>query len=201
MEAVENALSHGVYYIELDLDITSDSLLIATHGWEGLDTLIAKGRPSIFEFKKAKVHDQFTTLSYLDIDSVMNANPNLNLVTDKISDPYIIDKFFCKYKERVWVECFCDEDYFILEDLGYHVLRTGWPPTKTAKWTHLLKRFSYRDFRVRNYTFAGADNIDFSKSDGDCFAIFGGANISIAKADSIFQRDPRIRFVYVDFLE
>ena len=52
----------------------------------------------------------------------------------------------------------------------------------------------------KNYTFAGFGG-NYKKSHGDCFAIFGDANIHIKDADKQFANDKRIKFVYVDFLE
>lgn len=200
LEAVQNALDHGITYIELDLEMTSDSQLVASHGWMGCEYWLSDVQPSYAQFMEHKVYERFTPIDMYRIDSLLITNPQLSLVTDKISDPKIINCYFGKYKNRVWVECFTDEDYYELEKLGYHVLRSEYPPTKTAVWAHVLKHFSFRDLKIRNYTFGGIGG-DFTNRHGDCLAIFGGANISASDADRQFSNDERIKFVYVDYLD
>lgn len=185
LEAVRNTLEHGIDCIELDLSVTSDGQLVAWHDWN-------------FEWDEAPAHDQFmarkiyglfTPVDFPRMDSIMSANPQLTLVTDKISDPAIIDQWFHKYKKRVWVECFSDDDYFALQEMGYNVLASKVPPCKTDT-----------PATIRNYAFNRFHCPDLSLCDGDCFALFGG-EISRRDADSLFATDPRIRFVYIDFYE
>ena len=184
----------------MDLEFTSDNRLVATHGWQGCEYwLKSRNAPSYDEFMVHKIYERFTPLDKEMIDSIMLSNPNLSLVTDKISTPTTIDSLFRGYKERVWVECFSDEDYYDLNKLGYHVLRSEYPPTKIATLTHLIKRFSIRDLKIRNYTFAGVSTDDIPRRHGNGFAIFTAPNKTIA--DSIFARDKRIKFVYVDDIE
>lgn len=87
IEAVENSLRHNFKYIELDLSITSDSQLVAWHDWNFEWTEI----PTHQQFMERKIYGLFTPIDYPRIDSIMTFNPQLSLVTDKISDPCIID--------------------------------------------------------------------------------------------------------------
>ena len=185
LEAVENALSHDMKYIELDLSITSDNQLVAWHDWEFEWNEV----PSHNQFMARKIYNLFSPMDFAKIDSIMMSHPDLSLVTDKISDPITIDFWFHKYKRRVWVECFRDEDYFTLQRMGYNVLMSRVPPIKSSK-----------PATIRNYTFNRFHCPDISLCDGDCFALFGG-EISQSEADSIFAIDKRIRFVYIDFYE
>lgn len=185
LEAVRNSLEHGVNYIELDLSVTSDSQLVAWHDWEFEWTEV----PTHNLFMARKIYGLFTPIDFPRIDSIMDSNPRLTLVTDKISNPEIIDRWLYKYKKRVWVECFSDDDYFTLQKMGYHVLASRVPPYKTDMAD-----------TIRCYTFNRFHCPDLAQRDGDCFALFGG-EISQREADSLFATDPRIRFVYVDFFE
>ncbi|MEE1253580.1 MAG: sulfatase-like hydrolase/transferase [Paludibacteraceae bacterium] len=183
LEAVRNTLAHGYDFMELDLSVTSDGELVAWHDWQFEWT----GAPTHDEFMARKIYGLFTPIDFPRMDSILTANPQLTLVTDKISDPAVIDWWLGKYKDRMWVECFSDEDYFALQEKGYHVLASCVPPLKTD--TPAV---------IRGYAFNYRHCADLSQCDGDCFALFGG-EISRRKADSLFSTDPRIRFVYVDF--
>ena len=185
LEVVRNSLEHGIGCIELDLSITSDGQLVAWHDWEFEWTEI----PTHDQFMARKIYGLFTPIDFPRIDSIMTSNPRLRLITDKISDPLIIDRWLHKYKERVWVECFSDDDYFALQEMGYNVLASKVPPCKTDT-----------PATIRNYAFNRFHCPDLSLCDGDCFALFGG-EISRRDADSLFATDPRIRFVYIDFYE
>ena len=185
LEAVRNTLAHGFDFIELDLSVTSDGELVAWHDWQFEWT----EAPTHDEFMARKIYGLFTPIDFPRMDSILTANPQLTLVTDKISNPAVIDRWLGKYKDRMWVECFSDEDYFALQEKGYHVLASCVPPLKTD--TPAV---------IRSYAFNYRHCADLSQCDGDCFALFGG-EISRRKADSLFSTDPRIRFVYVDFYE
>ena len=185
LEAVRNTLAHGFDFMELDLSVTSDGELVAWHDWQFEWT----EAPTHDEFMARKIYGLFTPIDFPRMDSILTANPQLTLVTDKISDPAVIDRWLGKYKDRMWVECFSDADYVALQEKGYHVLASCVPPLKTD--TPAV---------IRSYAFNYRHCADLSQCDGDCFALFGG-EISRRKADSLFATDPRIRFVYVDFYE
>ena len=185
IESVRNSLEHGLGYIELDLSLTSDGQLVAWHDWNFEWT----EAPDHDEFMARKIYGLFTPIDFQRIDSIMTANPRLTLVTDKISDPQIIDRWLHPYKKRVWVECFSDADYFALQEMGYHVLASRVPPLKTD--TPAV---------IRNYAFDYRLCAELPQCDGDCFALFGG-EITKSDADSLFATDPRIRLVYIDYYE
>ena len=185
IEAVRNSLEQGLEYIELDLSLTSDGELVAWHDWEFEWTYA----PTHDEFMNRKIYGLFTPIDFARIDSILTANPRLSLVTDKISNPQIIDRWLRPYKKRVWVECFSDDDYFALQEMGYHVLASRVPPLKTDS-----------PAVIRNYAFDYRLCADLSQCDGDCFALFGG-EITRSDADSLFATDSRIWFVYIDYYE
>ncbi|MBP5476333.1 MAG: sulfatase-like hydrolase/transferase [Paludibacteraceae bacterium] len=185
LEAVRNTLEHGIDCIELDLSVTLDGQLVAWHDWNFEWT----EAPTHDRFMAQKIYGLFTPVDFPRMDSILASNPQLTLVTDKISDPAVIDQWLGRYKNRVWVECFSDGDYWTLQKMGYHVLASRVPPAKTDQ-----------PAAVRNYAFDYRLCPDLSQCDGDCFALFGG-EISRHDADSLFATDPRIRLVYIDFYE
>ena len=182
LEAVTNALDHQVEYIELDLSITSDGQLVAWHDWDFEWT----HTPTHAEFMARKIYDRFTPIDFARMDSILKANSKLSLVTDKISDPAIIDQWLHAYKRRVWVECFREADYRALQEKGYHVLMSRVP--------------SSCDSTIVNYTFNYLHCPNLQACYGECLALFGG-EITRSMADSLFAIDKRIRFVYIDFYE
>lgn len=198
LEAVQNAIDKDIRYIELDLALTSDSQLVASHGWEGY---MGDNTPSHEEFMSSRIFGRFTPLDIHRIDSIVISNSDINLVTDKISDPKIIDEHFNKHKYRVWVECFSDDDYIELERLGYHVMRSQRPYSLPVLIYRAIKHGSLDGFRIHNYAFRGKSNEELNNKYGDCFAIFDDANVSINDAKQFFAQDKRVRFVYVDYLE
>ena len=185
LEAVRNTLAHGLDCMELDLCMTSDGQLVAWHDWDFEWDHV----PEHDQFMARKIYDAFTPIDFLRIDSILRTNRRLSLVTDKISDPAIIDQWFSPYKERVWVECFSDDDYLTLQEMGYNVLASRVPPLKTD--TPAL---------IRNYTFNRFKCTDLSDRDGDVFALFG-LEITKSLADSLLATDERIQFVYIDYYE
>ena len=113
-EAVLQSISNGSKMIELDLAITSDNYIVAVHDWKhfrSIAGLVPKDEPmSLEEFRKQKIHDKYTPLTYIEIEEIFSNNPNLILVTDKISDyKIIVDNF--SFIDRIYVEVFGMKDY------------------------------------------------------------------------------------------
>ena len=143
VEAVERSLNNGIKYIELDLQLTSDSQLVAMHDWKMFhaytDTIsdslfsvmqnaeqfrnlcqLADSVPlTIDEVQNRKIAGKYTPITWMWIDSLLSHNDTVCIVTDKNSSPEVIEKYFMKYKERVIVECFSLSDYKTLTDMGY----------------------------------------------------------------------------------
>ena len=198
LEAVNHALANGIHYIEFDLSFTKEDSLVASHSWMGCEDIALDCAPAYEAFMNHKLYGRFTSLDYARIDSIMQANPSLHLVTDKISTPEVIEKFFGKYKERLAVECFSDEDYYQLKKDGYEVFRSEYPPTKKGVLKKMLK-FSFRDLRIDNYVYEGVSRDFFSALHGDAFALYSCANRE--EADAIFAKDSRIKYIYIDDVE
>lgn len=85
LEAVENAINHGVRYIEMDLAMTSDGYLVCTHSWNDFNR--QTGYPdshipvSYKDFQQRKLYGYLTPMTPALIDSIWNRHPDLYLVT------------------------------------------------------------------------------------------------------------------------
>lgn len=119
-EAILHALEQGYQHVELDLQLTADSQLVCMHSMKdfqqmtGLtgDTLTAA------KFKEQRLYGRYTPVTAADVVALMGSHP-FRLVTDKISDPRLIDRYFHTVKDRVMVEAFSIDDYRQLKALGY----------------------------------------------------------------------------------
>ena len=175
---------------------TKDDSLVATHNWMGSEDIVMNDETPIYEvFMNHKIYGRFTPLDYTRIDSIMQVNSKLNLVTDKISDYETIVKYFDKYKNRLIVECFEDEDYCRLKESGYKVFRSEYPPTKKGVIKHTLK-FNFHDWNIDGYVFEGVERSSFSALHGDAFALYTYPDRKTA--DSLFEKDKRLRYIYID---
>ena len=113
-EAVEDALERGFKFIELDLLPSDDGQLIAAHDRTSFGILTATlfvGPRKLLaaEADKLKILNKFTVLTGKDIYSIMQKNPQMILVTDKINDYELLLKEI-PLPERMIVECFSIED-------------------------------------------------------------------------------------------
>ena len=113
-EAVEDALKRGFKFIELDLLPTDDGQLIAAHDRTSFgiltSTLFVGPRKLLAdEADRLKILNKFTVLNGKDIYRIMQENPQMILVTDKINDYELLLKEI-PLPERMIVECFSVED-------------------------------------------------------------------------------------------
>ena len=214
LEAVKQSLSSGITHIELDLCMTSDGYLVAAHDWPYFHYITGhKGDSTAItysEFCSRKIHGKYTPITCFMIDSMMMANSAIFLVTDKISNPDILQKFMSDYKSRVLVECFNINDYIVLDSLGFcKTFYSSEPMTikKMIKWKILdIMRIKRRPIAERYafwYYMLGyqyhTKSCFFYKDAGKEYAVFSVDNR--LQADSIAQLDERIRYVYIDNVE
>lgn len=127
LEALENAVAAGYRFVEFDLAFTLDSVLVATHSWSDFNAqsgFPAKGDsvPLYADFVSRKLYGKYTPLTAHLIDSVFVNNPQLFLVTDKISDADVLESYFPALKQRMVVEAFNYNDYVELKRRGYFAL-------------------------------------------------------------------------------
>lgn len=120
-QAVENSLSKGFRFIELDLLKTKDSHLLAAHDWEYFRNLT--GIPSIpanlNEALSQKINGDQSPLSGEDINKQLRQNPDWYLVTDKINDFNLLLREI-PLPERMIVEVFSPQDYIRALKAGVH---------------------------------------------------------------------------------
>lgn len=195
-EAIENSIKKGIKHIELDLRLTSDSILVATHAWEEFNQMVNNADtnhvPTLNEFKASKLYGKYTPVSYQDIDSILAANPDIILVTDKTSDPAIIDKYLGKFKNRMMVECFSLSDYFYYMDNGY-LLSMYAMTLQRQLFSYLTRKLSGKSTR---YNAGVIDMEDYASYHSNSKFIYTAPNRS--EADKLFRNHPDIRFIYVD---
>lgn len=211
LEAVENAISHGVKYIELDLSVTSDGYLVCTHDWKTFASQAGRESievPSYSEFIDCRIHSVLTPMTMHLIDSVWTANPDLYLVTDKVSDFNIIDKNLGWLKDRLLIECFSYEDYVQFTKNGYYLPMLSIAPDNYM----LLRQRIYKIFRDPDYVipdiFVVNKNSLLHQYDGwnplrwleyTSYAPYSAHNRQTA--DSMFEANSQIRLIYVDDVE
>lgn len=207
-EAVLNSLANGINHIELDLALTKDSVLVATHDWitfkeqTGISPLNYEPL-SKAEFLSSKVEGKLTPLSADDIATLMETYPSMVLVTDKISQPQLIESNFGKFRHRVIVECFSLDDYRTLSEKGYKCFISSGVP---SWWKGMVKNMAglfieYPDAHVTSIEiFSRQKNSGFFKRPYPYeMALYTARDI--AEADSLFNLYPDVSFIYVDNIE
>lgn len=130
-EAMISSIEKGYKYMEVDIDSTSDGIMIASHDWAtfNLSTRHSECKDTMFSyevFKNRKIYDKLTPITIQEVVDTLKNHPDINLVTDKVSDPKIIEGCFSDIKERVYVECFSFSDYEELKRLGYHAMYSSY---------------------------------------------------------------------------
>ncbi len=129
-ESLVNSLDNGYQYIEVDLDYTSDSVLVCVHDWEDFnkasipgiswrDSALFLSVPTLKEFKQRKIYGKFTSLTLEDVINIKQDHP-FTLVTDRISNPIALNRYLKKeQRHSIMVEAFSEQDYRILKADGY----------------------------------------------------------------------------------
>ena len=92
-EAVEHSVNLGLSQIEIDLILTSDKVLVGAHDWRSWASRTGfKGSlpPSYKEFMNQKIDGLFTPIDANYLNLILEKNPKLLLVTDKIDRPTVV---------------------------------------------------------------------------------------------------------------
>lgn len=123
-EAMERSLAKGYRFIEFDLLFTSDSVLVAAHSWERFNSMTGyedwgDSVPAYSDFVSRKICGRYTPLSAREINSFFEQNDSLYFVTDKVSDPEVLQEHFPSLKHRMVVEAFSFQHYCRLKSQGY----------------------------------------------------------------------------------
>lgn len=122
-EALLQTLNNGYQYIEFDLGLTNDSVLVCLHDWKLFHKMTSEDslneKPiTINEFRHRKIYRKYTPLTIEDVLSIRKVH-QFNIVTDKISNTEILNKFFTRDKKSIMVESFSLSDYISLKNSGY----------------------------------------------------------------------------------
>jgi len=129
-ESLLKSLQNGYKYIEIDLQYTSDSVLVCAHNWEqfnkisipditGNDSNKFMRIPSFEEFKNRKIYGKYTPLSLTDVIALQNKEPFV-IVIDKTCDANVLNRYFRKeQRKNVMVEVFSENDYSKIKSSGY----------------------------------------------------------------------------------
>ena len=124
-EALELAARNGYRFIEFDLQFTSDSVMVAAHSWKDFNAMTGYAHwsdsvPTFSEFSSRKIYDRYSPLSANEINTFFEQHPELYLVTDKISSPELLCRYFPNLKDRMVVEAFSYQHYSQLKHEGYY---------------------------------------------------------------------------------
>ena len=124
-EALELAARNGYRFIEFDLQFTSDSVMVAAHSWKDFNAMTGYAHwgdsvPTFSEFSSRRIYDRYSPLSANEINTFFEQHPELYLVTDKISSPELLCRYFPNLKDRMVVEAFSYQQYCQLKNEGYY---------------------------------------------------------------------------------
>ncbi len=123
-EALKKAIDSGYRHIEFDLQFTADSVLVTSHSWKDYNKLCGReekgdSAPLLSEFVSQRILGKYTPLTAREINDYLTQYSDIILVTDKVSDPNILNKYFPNLKDRMIVEAFSYEHYTELRKQGY----------------------------------------------------------------------------------
>ena len=125
LEALENCIRKGKRFCEIDLQETSDGMLICGHGDES-ELVFGTGLPATAtgaEFLNSRIFDEFTPLSADDLADFMRAHPNFFVITDVKTDNLRVCRSlaesFPDLRSRFVVQIQLPEEYEILRNLGF----------------------------------------------------------------------------------
>lgn len=205
LEAVGQSIRNHCKYIELDLLLTSDSIVVASHDWATLNhqcSIESESAMTLGEFSSVLVHGCLHPMTWQMIDSVFTSNDSIVLVTDKISSPDVIRNNFRKLKDRMLIETFTYDDYIQLDQDGYHPMISSVMPNKDILRL-LLTYYGNNEpgivVSMEGYESRKAVMTLLSFIRPFYYALFAAK--STIESNKIFQSVPNAKFVYVDQLK
>ena len=119
-EALTSALENGFRYVELDLYETTDSNVVCLHSLKDYRKMTSTDCEVLDtkSFLGHQLYGKYTPMTLNDAIKIWEERP-FYFVTDKISDPKILNRYFKKNRDKVIVEAFTLDDYVQLERDGY----------------------------------------------------------------------------------
>lgn len=157
-------------------------------------------------FISKKLYGMFTPMTLLDAIEIWQEH-NFYFVTDKVSDPKVLNKYFVTDRNRVVVEAFTMEDYIKLEEEGYKPMFSI-----MAMNVRGLARFVYNTIRYHKRIRRIVTNSRISKYTLRIYRRLGAECIAVYSIDDAdfwkkYERDyvekyagKEVNFVYTDFL-
>ena len=119
-EALTSALENGFRYVELDLYETTDSNVVCLHSLKDYRKMTSTDC-EVLDTKSFLCHQFYGKYKPMTLNNAIKIweERPFYFVTDKISDPKILNRYFKKNRDKVIVEAFTLEDYVQLERDGY----------------------------------------------------------------------------------
>lgn len=202
LEAMELALANGFRFVEFDFLFTSDTVLVAAHSWSEFNQMtdsahLGDSAPSFNDFISRKIYGRYTPLSASEINTFFEQHDSLFLVTDKISQPEVLQEYFPNLKERMVVEVFSFQYYCRLKSQGYY--RVLYSCMADDIMSTLLST-SINDIEWMALHISAFDNYLFKLVNH--FKQFNIALFTINDIDTIpFEYREMVKMVYTDFLQ
>lgn len=199
-EALLQSINEGFKFIELDLMLDNEGGIFAAHSYEDFYKFTnaplsqdIHTPPSKDYIKNARILGHFSPLSADDINEIFLKNPNLYLVTDKITDFKALKTQF-NFTNRIIVEVFSKIDYFKAKKLGFKPALCVWSSVENLKSAMKLKipmitasTFILRDENGVNLTQKYIQNggciLMFSSNQKDFIDKFKGKNATMFYTD------------------
>lgn len=124
LEALQHAVENGYKFIEVDLIMSADSVLVAAHSWEDFNRMTGNAHRGdsammLEQFVEQRIHGRYTPMTAAMVNDFFMGDSSLYLVTDKTSEPVILAEYFPDLRQRMVVEAFTYEHYQQLVDEGY----------------------------------------------------------------------------------
>lgn len=113
LQALNENYNKGIRYFELDLNLTSDQKIVATHDWESWKKntgYTGKIPPSHEKFMKKKIYSIYDPLDEDKILKWFQDRPDTILVTDKLNDAIYISQKLDNIKDRILIELFTQDE-------------------------------------------------------------------------------------------
>ncbi|AHI53321.1 glycerophosphodiester phosphodiesterase family protein [Spiroplasma culicicola] len=112
LESLDYSYANGIRYFELDILETSDNELVAAHDWNKWKWMVeyqgVNEIPTLEEFRSYKILNQYTALTFIEINKWFELHDDAVLITDKIDEPSrVMDEF--KFPSRLKMELFSEK--------------------------------------------------------------------------------------------
>lgn len=105
LEALNNSYNEGAKIFELDIRETKDGYYVGTHDWKTWAQQTGYSGelpPNLEEFKRYKILNKYTAMSFEDINNWFLSHPDVVFITDKVDKPLkMVNLFYDKSKIKM----------------------------------------------------------------------------------------------------